>query len=726
MFRIIEIRTYNKPDFRVPPDFIEKQKEGTATPEEEKAARKMSRYNSVMKVLKPNQRYILSSADTPMDFFNANGMPKINVSVIVGENGMGKSSLIDLIVRILNNTAYALKLGLDRGNDEYKEYKLRFVKDIYASITFEHSKRRYSIIQLDSTISFRSLSNGQNEWVFDFENRNDSTRGFQFQGNEEISIPESKLKEMCKKWLMELFYTIEINYSAYGNNTLDITPEYTDDEDLEIHEIDRPGAVDADTRIWMHNIFHKNDSYQLPLVVTPFRSNGRINYNNEQDLNRDRLIRLSMMNPSPLDNLIVGKKPDSILFDINSRFSCEPMLPEKETCVISQGLMSECRWLRVNSEEENPKPVNEFCRHIISLWCEILGEDLTKAGSSLNQISAGDGNRALSYLVYKTIKIARTYAVFHNKGAEKIRTLFKWFEDNHDSKNSVNEAIQSDLKPYLRRLMADDTHVTLKLRRTLAWLSLRHYTTKEKEISLQEFNNRITDLEGEQTGIHAWEKDELLPCPAVRSEVLFKTETDSRLRASSLSSGERQMLAVLATAIYHLYNLKTLVEENSHLDGNIFYPYVNLIFDEAELYFHPKYQTQFLNALLIGIKGLNLTEDNKIHGINMIFATHSPFLLSDVPKGNILCLKNGEPYSIGLKRTFCANVYDILAEGFFMTRFIGDFAYRKLGQIIDRINTPYASNQNIEDLRSKIDLIGDDFIRNSLKIRYGSIEKRRE
>lgn len=52
----------------------------------------------------------------------------------------------------------------------------------------------------------------------------------------------------------EFFYTIAINYSHYALNS-----DYLGD--------------------WVKNIFHKNDGYQTPLVLNPFRKRGIIDIN---------------------------------------------------------------------------------------------------------------------------------------------------------------------------------------------------------------------------------------------------------------------------------------------------------------------------------------------------------------------------------------------------------------------------------------------------------------
>ena len=88
-----------------------------------------------------------------------------------------------------------------------------------------------------------------------------------------------------------------------------------------------------------------------------------------------------------------------------------------------------------------------------------------------------------------------------------------------------------------------------------------------------------------------------------------------------------------------------------------------------------------IERLLKGIKAMKLEE--YFHGIHIMFSTHSPFILSDIPMQNILGMDKGKPASLkNISNTFCANVYDILTSGFFMKRFVGEFAERKVDETI--------------------------------------------
>lgn len=775
MFKLTEVRTFDKPVWeQFPLSDVEVGEWGT---EELALNRRRGRYESVMKVLKPNQVYKLASYDLPSDFFSlpdSNDMPFVNISTIVGENGMGKSALIELILRLINNTAYALRYAFK----DYGEYRLRFVRDIYASLSFVMENRIYIIIQQDNILHMlegdaeeRVDSNVETKelWRFDFEKRTDRNKGICFSDSEDTS-PSSGLehlrvsiKDLCGEALSKFFYTIAINYSAYSYNVLDLMPEYTENYELESYEDpdNTPWRIDNDSRIWMHSIFHKNDSYQFPLVLAPYRKNGNININNEQDLARDRIYSLAISKDSPLVNLLEGKKPYSFLFDINNNFSDY----SPQYSYVSPGLEKEIQWIydpnyfgpddKINYSR---KGVSAFCGKIIDMWSEVVGLNLRSLGRELNKKSKGDGGRALSYLVYKTVKISGNYTKFSSY-INDLKTILaltlKGEPDDH--------ACEKEVKKYMSGLYKDETHITLKLRRVIALLIYQHTTTDEPptttetvitqkgEVELSVLRKRINDILknreeklrlfedyvwDKKTGIapHTLRVEELLPAPCLHTDLLFlidqapdsinkaSNKQPGKLRARALSSGERQLLNVLCTIVYHIFNLLSKFSDNERItsgreDEDLKYPYVNIILDEGELYFHPKYQTQFVKALLKAIG--TMQTPNKIVGINIICATHSPFILSDMPTCNILFLENGRPVERYDSRTFCANVYDILANGFFMDRFVGDFAYDKVKVLMHRIQRRDKGIGN--SLRDEIELIGDDYIRASLLKRYDEV-----
>ena len=216
-----------------------------------------------------------------------------------------------------------------------------------------------------------------------------------------------------------------------------------------------------------------------------------------------------------------------------------------------------------------------------------------------------------------------------------------------------------------------------------------------------------------------------LPPPIYKWDVIFNKKDDynNLIELDSFSSGEKQMLNSIGSIIYHLQNL-------SNTASNISYPNVNLIMEEIELYYHPEYQRLFFSRLLDMIKRARL---QNIKNINIVFVTHSPFILSDIPKCNVLFLKDGMPKDDMQENTFGANIHSLLKNGFFMPNLpIGEFAYEKINKLfgkmnsgdIDSIDTNY--NNELEDIYQEILLVGEPFLRNRLLLLYNAYKGNRQ
>lgn len=109
--------------------------------------------------------------------------------------------------------------------------------------------------------------------------------------------------------------------------------------------------------------------------------------------------------------------------------------------------------------------------------------------------------------------------------------------------------------------------------------------------------------------------------------------------------------------------------------------------DEIELYFHPELQRNYLSYLHHTISKSN---SNNILGINILFVTHSPFILSDIPNTKILFLDkdikdiNSKTISSTKEiKTFGANIHELLINGFFMNNSIGEFALKEIKTIVE-------------------------------------------
>jgi energy-coupling factor transporter ATP-binding protein EcfA2 len=113
-----------------------------------------------------------------------------------------------------------------------------------------------------------------------------------------------------------------------------------------------------------------------------------------------------------------------------------------------------------------------------------------------------------------------------------------------------------------------------------------------------------------------------------------------------------------------------------------------LIIDEGETGLHPNLQRQYLSIILEFFNHDFVFELEKELKIQIILATHSPFILSDLPKENVIFLKNEKgmcKVQNGLdrgKQTFAANIHTLLKDDFFLQSTIGDFATEKIDEIL--------------------------------------------
>lgn len=141
---------------------------------------------------------------------------------------------------------------------------------------------------------------------------------------------------------------------------------------------------------------------------------------------------------------------------------------------------------------------------------------------------------------------------------------------------------------------------------------------------------------------------------------------------------------------------------------------VLITIDEGDLYFHPNWQLNFLKYL---VKGLS-----EIFGerkLQIILTTHSPFLVSDLPKNNLIFIdKKGEeieilrPEEIEIE-TFAANIYSLYSKAFFLENgTISEFSYNKLTQVKKNISEGV---QNEISLRI-INQIGDPIIKKQFEV----------
>ena len=186
-----------------------------------------------------------------------------------------------------------------------------------------------------------------------------------------------------------------------------------------------------------------------------------------------------------------------------------------------------------------------------------------------------------------------------------------------------------------------------------------------------------------------------------------------------LSSGEKQMLYSISAVLYQINNLA-----KANADTRIIpYKHINIVFDEVELYCHPEFQRSYIYQIVSLLRNMHI-DTNTIRSINLIIATHSPFIVSDVPKENILVLEDGKRRKMD-EQTYCANIYDLMKNSFFLEFPMGEAARRRLDDVVQAYNK---ANEKRDDIHNNSDfysylkdIIADSYLKNSISLMIDSI-----
>jgi len=141
-------------------------------------------------------------------------------------------------------------------------------------------------------------------------------------------------------------------------------------------------------------------------------------------------------------------------------------------------------------------------------------------------------------------------------------------------------------------------------------------------------------------------------------------------------------------------------------------PSVIVCIDEGDLYLHPKWQQEFLMRLVSFIPYIFSNY------IQIIITSHSPFLVSDLPRENLIFLDKDENSNCKIitskelpQKTFGANIIDLYVNTFFLEK--GTISKFALDKIKKAITIAKNENKSVEDVRFANcikNLIGDDVI----------------
>lgn len=635
----------------------------------------------------------------------------ISLQVIVGKNGSGKSSIIDMILRMSNNIGALLFKDENRNASADLNYILGIYADLYYKF-IGRDGRTYDLCLCCRDTAMWLETNIGIFWLSDeaiLGCAPDSHTAYL----ECISRMEGKHLEINKFGCMTtvdkqniasfFFYTVATNYSMLGF----LSHDYDEEKSLRFvvdlqgnknqgEALDEKGNLFRNykwvkTQNWINSLFHKNDGYMSPIVLNPYRNDAKLDMGNETNLTVQRLSAMFICEKEDMP-LVPGYKLDGISYVYKDSFirnfklykdgwNKRKLIAEFLKCAQNDGFYAKCILDCLNIR------VTEYEHEYLVVLA--------------------------MYIVQKILNIADTYPLYVEKfgaigGID--RTFMMLEKDGHfiaagELVNCVNQ---------------HHSHIELKVHQALDFYN---WATQNMEDFLNLLNNFNYKEYKELRNLPEYGFDQLQDCmmtlpPAIFKQNIYlqKKRGDgiwvSEIPLWRMSSGERQLIYQLSTIVYHLHNLASVYRPN------LTYFNVNIILDEIEICYHPDYQRRFVKALLDMLKDHDF---NNIFNLHILITTHSPFVLSDVKASHIMYLKEGHQLRgeelWGIRNPFSANVNEILKQSFFMDDgFVGSFAAEKINSLVDFLNgTPDAREWSETDIEDLIANIGDPLVAFQLK-----------
>ncbi len=583
-----------------------------------------------------NEKYI-------PDFFNiSESHCKVDLlSAIVGQNGVGKSSTLDIIRKVFVEHIYSMSHSLSLVMVEINGETKVLHSNSNAYLVLDDKKENTDKAIL-TDFKIKRILNSKEEQILE--------------GYEE-------LEKINAKDYQSIYYSP--HFDLKYNDNFDEVDKYDISLDkfnkLDLEDTDKKGTNENGWKFGLHKeLVFKNSIRQIEFLSSPIFKDNLV-FREVFDLPqfetgilhfRDVQIPDFHNTPNPLRpilELILAKvenesKDWHIFRDQNSKldknllqalvnkYFLERFVIKSFVSVVIQQMEKENTWLE-EGKIENPYHMERFK--------EFSATDLLFYFIKESYIEKGKFKKSI-------FDFDEIFPFF-----EKLNLLFEK-ETNPDNINKQSI-----------RLNLDEVKELLHLHKKIIINLLHYYPTREGLIDKGDYTDGFISF----------------------------SPTDR-----NMSSGENALLNFFSKLYSFIQD--NLIKESKSLPDKENYI---LLLDEADLGFHPVWKKRYVDAVLKTIPYFFESLEVKPK-LQIIITTHDPLTLSDLPINNVVFLqKDGKYCTIisdkdknKIQKTFGANITNLLAHSFFVENgLIGDFSKSKIKDVIDWIK----ENQKLSDIK---------------------------
>lgn len=445
--------------------------------------------------------YVPPVSHTELNLYRVrNDLPKVSVSCVVGMNGSGKSTIIEIIYRILNNLAVRQceRIGSLLGTD--MEYAYGVYADLYCEI--DHVVRLIRCRDNDVTCYIYNEGSKEHPML------------------EEYGTPAQMLSR--------LFYTIGVNYSLYAYDGTSYQSKMYE-------------RINGN---WLQGVFHKNDGYRAPITLVPFREKGEISMEKENELAIQRISVLSILSRAKDRQFPEGYYPDLLHYKLNREYKDIKMSRFKNIC--------QSRFSRID--------VGEVVEKFEKAWKNLIDE---KNIPIVLGEESDEYKIALFYLAYKAAKISFTYDDYFKAmgfDGEIVVTDLDYRCANVVDilYQKTNDHITLKIHQTLNYLQGSPWHVEgdQSVEYLLTPRCPETYDDVVKLLPPPFYDIDLTFVKAKRR------RGRWLSEGVWDSSAGWSDNKGRSFQLSSMSSGERQVLVAISYVLYHLKNLQT-VEDSS-------------------------------------------------------------------------------------------------------------------------------------------------------------------